>query len=419
MTDRLAVWLADTRIAVIDRDRKAQFRVRLRYTSGAVEAFSLGVPLLSVRFPLAPGPFGPAVSTSFFQNLLPEGAALHTLAARFGVAAQDVYALLAALGRDCAGALVIQPDESPPPPRTPTAPATEPLTDAELAALIRGLPRNPLGVGARVRLSLAGLQGKLLLTQLPRGGWSQPLDGMPSTHILKVPIQGKPDSALNEAFCLRLAQALGLPVAESVLLRFEGTSVLLVRRYDRRLRDDGVIERVHQEDCCQAFGLPPLRKYQEQGGPSLRSIAELLRIHDPGALPVLLQAAVFNVLIGNADAHAKNLSLLHPRPGNVRLAPLYDLLSTRLYPDVDDRLAMSVADVQRIDRVTPAHLAAEGRAWGLTRADAEAHVLGLLQQVPEAIELARAQVPGAPAALPKLIQTRLAALQRAQATIQT
>ncbi len=106
MTDRLAVWLHGVRVAVIDKDRTSRFRVRLRYTPEALEAFPPGIPLLSLRFPLAPEPFGPAVSTAFFENLLPEGAAPHALAARFGVAARDVYALLAALGRDSAGALV-------------------------------------------------------------------------------------------------------------------------------------------------------------------------------------------------------------------------------------------------------------------------------------------------------------------------
>jgi serine/threonine-protein kinase HipA len=416
MTDQLAVWLAGVRVALVEKDRKSRFRVRLRYTPEALDAFPLGIPLLSLRFPLTPEPFGPAVSTAFLENLLPEGAALYELAARFGVAAQDVYALLAALGRDSAGALVIQPDDDPPPARDPTAPTTESLTDVELLALIRGVPRDPLGVGPRVRLSLAGLQGKLLLTQLPNGGWSQPLDGTPSTHIVKVPILGKPDSVQNEAFCLRLAQSVCLPVPESELLTIEDATVLFVRRYDRRMRDDGVIERVHQEDCCQAFGRPASQKYQQAGGPSLRAIAALLREHDPDALLRLLDVMVFNVVIGNADAHAKNLSLLHPRPDSVRLAPFYDLLATRLYSDADDRLAMRVADVQRIDRVTRDHLIAEIRTWGVTGADAETRVSGVLQRIPEAIEKASAEVPNVPSALPMLLTERLARLQSSDQT---
>jgi serine/threonine-protein kinase HipA len=175
------------------------------------------------------------------------------------------------------------------------------------------------------------------------------------------------------------------------------------------------VERIHQEDCCQAFGFPAARKYQQEGGPSLRRIALLLRTYDLDAVPVLMRTTTFNVVIGNADAHAKNFSLLHARPGDVRLAPFYDELATRLYPDVDDHLAMEVAGVQRLDRVTPEHLVEEGRSWGLPRSQAEDLVHDTLRCCRDAIAPACAAVPAVPAALPQLVSDRLDRLGRSPA----
>ncbi|HEX5309634.1 MAG TPA: HipA domain-containing protein [Solirubrobacteraceae bacterium] len=172
----------------------------------------------------------------------------------------------------CAGALVIQPDATPTPPPTTTSGA-EPLTEDELSRLIANLREAPLGVDDRVRISLAGVQEKLLLTSLPGGNWGRPVDGIPSTHILKPEIRGYPQTVENEAFCMRLAMQLGLPVADVTTTAPAGWKLIVVTRYDRAVGKDGEVERIHQEDFCQATGTPPQKKHEEDGGPSLRKVA--------------------------------------------------------------------------------------------------------------------------------------------------
>jgi serine/threonine-protein kinase HipA len=177
-----------------------------------------------------------------------------------------------------------------------------------------------------------------------------------TTHIIKPELSGFPGLVDNEAFCMELARAVELPVA-TVVKRRTASSVpyLLVERYDRDLTADP-IRRLHQEDCCQALGRPSDRKYQSEGGPSVVEIVKLLRLCSPMAsrdLPTLWRALVLNWLIGNCDAHAKNYSLLYDT-GDPVLAPLYDLVSTTIYPPLTRRLAMSIDGARRIDEVTVA-----------------------------------------------------------------
>jgi serine/threonine-protein kinase HipA len=314
------------------------------------------------------------------------------------------------LGRDCAGALVIAPDENPAPPPARTQNA-EPLTDDELSRLVANLREAPLGVDDRVRISLAGVQEKLLLTRLPDGSWGRPVDGTPSTHILKPEIRGYPHTVENEAFCMRLAKGLGLPVADVTTTALDRRKLIVVTRYDRIVGDDGDVERIHQEDFCQATGMPPQRKYEEDGGPALRKVAALLGTLERGALATLLRAVTLNVLIGNGDAHAKNFSLLHDRSGALRLAPLYDLLSTFVYGD--KRLAMYIDNVQRTDRVTLDRLLNEAASWGMSRATATATVSDLLERLPAAVERAAAETPGVPDELLKLVAAQSESLRSA------
>lgn len=407
--DSLAIWLYGQRIAVVERERKG--RVRLSYTEDALKGYEPGAPLLSVGLPLTRARYPNGVTRAFLDGLLPEGEARLALAADFDLPASDAFGLLAALGRDCAGAVTAQPWDDPPPQSTTTLTA-QPLGDDELAELVANLRSAPLGVGSRVRLSLAGVQEKLLLTRMPDGGWGRPVDGTPSTHILKPEIARYANTVENEAFCMRVARHLGLPVAHVETTVVDERAVLVVERYDRVVRPDGAVQRVHQEDFCQALGLPPDRKYEEDAGPTLAQGARLLQdMADLESLDTFLRALTLNVALGNCDAHGKNFSLLHTEAGGLRLAPLYDLMATRLYP-VDDRLAMYVDTVQKADRVTADRIANEATSWGMGRAHAIDLIANCLDRLPTAVSTAAGEVDAVPAELVELVEGRVASLRR-------
>lgn len=409
MPDGLAVWLNGIRVARIDQERGR--RLRLAYTDDAFEHYQLGVPLLSLKLPLTRQRYPNAVVHAFLDGLLPEGDARQAVARDFNVDKDDTHGLIRALGRDCAGALVIQPEDEPPPP-SPTTLTAEPLKDAEIADLVANLRSAPLGVSGRVRISLAGVQEKLLLTRMPDGTWGRPVDGTPSTHILKPEIAGYPNTVENEAFCMRIAKHLGFPVADVETTIVGGRKLIIVERYDRVVHPDGSVQRLHQEDFCQAIGIPPGKKYQEDGGPALARIAETLQsVATADSVEVLLAAVTLNVLIGNGDAHAKNFSLLHDPSGALRLAPLYDLMSTLYYGD--DRLAMYIDTVQRTRRVTANRLLNEAARWGLSRRRASEIVADILDRIANAVALVLAETPELPAEIPEIIEAQLAQVRSA------
>ena len=391
MANELAVWLYGDHIASIERDRRGS---RLRYTDTALERYPLGTPLLTLSLPVAARTYPQGVVRSFLDGLLPEGAARRAIARDVGESPSDTYGLIRALGRDCAGAVVIQPADDPP-PLSPTTATAEPLTSEEIESLVRQLRSAPLGAGARVRISLAGVQEKLVLTRMPDGRWGRPVDGTPSTHILKPEVTSYPMTVENEAFCMRFAKHLGIPVAGVDTTVIAGRKVLVVERYDRHVAADGTVQRIHQEDFCQAIGIPPETKYEEDGGPSLSRIAGILAtVAISGSLERLLGAVVVNSLLGNGDAHAKNFSLLHEASGALRLSPLYDLLSTLHYGD--DHLAMYVDGVHRTTRVRSDRILAEATKWGVGRAAASDVIDDLLSRAGDAVAAARDETPGVP-----------------------
>ena len=391
MADVLAVWLYGDRVAIIDEERH---RPRLVYTEEAISRYQLGTPLLSLTLPVRPERYTQGLVRPFLDGLLPEGQSRLAVAEDFNVLASDTYGLIRAIGRDCAGAVVIQPGDGPAPPPASTLRA-EALTEFDIEKLVANLRRAPLGVDERVRISLGGIQEKLLLTRMPDGSWGRPVDGTPSTHILKPEIGRFPATVENEAFCMRLARHLGLPVASVETIVIGTRKLLVVERFDRIVHDEGSVERIHQEDFCQATGTFPDNKYQEEGGPSLRRIAGLIEAAaTPDSLDHLLRAVTTNVLIGNGDAHAKNFSLLHQPSGTLVLAPLYDLMCTLVYGD--DRLAMYIDDVHRTNRVTAVRLANEAVAWGLSRERAVGIINDVLEKAPAAISATRDAADGVP-----------------------
>jgi len=403
VADELAVWLSGDRIAVVEQVRA---RPRLSYTPEALDKYPLGLPLLSLALPLTPQPYPPGVVGPFLDGLLPEGDARRAIADDFNVKASDTYGLIRALGRDCAGALVIQPADEPAPAQ-PTTITAEPLSDQEIAGLVANLRSAPLGVGRRVRISLPGVQEKLLLTRMPGGTWGRPVDGTPSTHILKPSIAQYPNTVANEAFSMRIAKHLGLAVANVETTDINGRDLIVVERYDRLVHQDGSVERLQQEDFCQATSTPPAKKYQEDGGPSLKRIAKILRDNGPSdAGETLLRAVTLNVVLGNGDAHAKNFSLLHHPLGTFRLTPLYDLMSTLYYGD--DRLAMHIDNVRRTNRVTADRIVNEAVGWGMSRRRAVDVVTDFLERTPAAIDAAQVETEGLPPEIRATVDAQLA-----------
>ncbi len=279
--------------------------------------------------------------TSFFRNLLPEAGARERIARSAGISPENDFAFLQMFGADCAGSLQItDPDEEP---QAVAGSYALPLTaeDGERLSTSAGFAGLFLP-GQRVRLSLAGAQNKLAVIETDEG-LAIPLDGRPSTHILKLPNPDYKGLVENEALVLSLARSVGLPVVDHEVITLGETRMLLVARYDREVTD-GQVRRLHQQDLCQATGLPPDTKYESEGGPSIQTVFDLVReeVADPlTAARTVLDWVIFNVLVHNADAHAKNVSILRTMEGRHALAPFYDLVCTGAY-SFDHRMAMSV-----------------------------------------------------------------------------
>ena len=388
MADRLTVWLYGAPVAVLERE--ANLRLSLSWLPEGQRRWGTGSRVLSVSLPL-----GARISPKdnrpldFFENLLPEGPAKQAMAHMAGVPAADTFGLLAQFGGDCAGAVVILPEGQDLPPAG--AGRYVPLSGQELMDAVRDLPVAPFGARPEVgfKPSLPGFQGKLLVGRQADGTFSRPENGAPSTWILKP--DGRVPMAANETACLRLALAAGLDVPQTELLDIGGTPTVAVKRYDRRPSG----ERLHQEDALQATGSPAGWKYEMEGGPSLRALAKIVRDFGPAdGLEDLLARVTFNVCIGNADAHAKNFSLLHPDDGfTVKLAPVYDLVATvALEPTNeagervvnDTRMGQKVDGVLDIEVVSRENLVNEGTSWGLRRAVASQTVDAMFEAVAEA-----------------------------------
>ena len=293
---------------------------------------------LSRHLPLEKSLFGDPPSRAFFANLLPEGEIRTQIARQLGISAGNIFALLAAIGGDCAGAVSLLPPGALPGKYE----GYQTISDEDLCSRLDDLPTHPLLSGeAGVRLSLAGAQNKLPI-YWDGHCYSIPHGSAPSSHILKTAIPQLADTVINEAFCMNLAQRSGIPVPGAEVVAINGRQVYRVERYDRRQLADCTLERLHQEDFCQALGVPPELKYEAEGGPGLKDYFRLAaEWSDEPALDIrlLLRWSLFNFLIGNADAHAKNLSFLYS-DGKIRIAPFYDLLSTTVYARLNNKFAM-------------------------------------------------------------------------------
>jgi len=356
---------------------------------------------LSRSLPLRAEPFTHKECRGFFGGTLPEEGNRKVIARILGISDKNDFAMLEQIGGECAGAISFYPEDEVVPENDKRY---RELGDDELAKVLRELPRRPLMAGEDgIRLSLAGAQDKIAV-RVDNGRISIPRGSAPSSHILKPAIATYEGVAFNETFCMKLARASDLKAATVEIGKVEEIDYILVERYDRIRDEAGAIRRVHQEDFCQALGVPSEKKYQSEGGPSLIACFELLREASTSPaldLRDLLDAVIFNLLIGNHDAHAKNFSLLYQPGGEVRFAPLYDLVCTVLYPELTDKMAMKLGGEAKSTLIMPRHVEIFAAAAGLGAAQARVRVASLAGKVLDKI----AEVPR-----PEAISEAVAAL---------
>lgn len=394
----LDVFLGDVLVGQLEQD--ASGTVRFQYAQAWVDSPD-AVPL-SASLPLRTERFSRNETRPFFAGVLPEEESRRLIAKRFGISDRNDFALLARIGAECAGAVSLLP-----PGELPAAahPNYQEISAAELAERLGQLPLRPLLAGETgIRLSLAGAQGKLAV-RISNGRFFLPLNGSPSSHIIKPQNPHFAGLVENEYFSMSLASQAGLEAARVEIGEAGHIRFLQVERYDRRLLPDSRLERIHQEDFCQALGIPPELKYQQEGGPNLKSCFDLVRAISTIPGPDLLRlfdAVVFNVLIGNCDAHGKNFSLLREKNAT-RLAPLYDLVSTQAYPELASEMAMRLGDERDPQRLTTKNWRFFFDHAGISHAVAQQRLRATAERILGAAEkLSRDECQGADAVLPIL-----------------
>ena len=370
---------------------------------------SLSLPLREARYVGAP-------VAAVFENLLPDSLPVRRrVAERVGAAGTDAYSLLSAIGRDCIGALQFVPEDEHRDEDHHDEITGDVVTDDEIGEIIANLAVRPLGIGAgdddEFRISVAGAQEKTALL-LHQNRWLRPHGRTPTTHIFKPQIGtiqtagGEVDlsnSVENEFYCLKLLELFGLDVNRTEMHSFGGRKVLVVERFDRRWRSDGRLMRLPQEDCCQALSVPPTRKYQNEGGPGIVAIADLLRGSDDplGDQLAFLKSQILFWLIGATDGHAKNFSLFLRQGGRFELTPFYDVLTAQ--PSVDAKqirhnqfkLAMAVGNSHhyRILDVSGRHFVETARQARLPVRVTREAIRQILEQAPAAFERVEAVLP--------------------------
>ena len=379
---------------------------------------------LSLSLPFTPGnaPHRGAKVAAYFENLLPDSKAIRQrVARRFHTGSVEPFDLLAQVGRDCVGALQILPRGDA--PQGVTTLESEPLTDAQVAQVLRGaIAPGPLGLGRdedEFRISIAGAQEKTALLRVD-GQWCMPHGTTPTTHILKLPLGlaggmrlDLSESVENEWLCSLILKAYGLPVATCECVQFDGMKALAVERFDRTWwrsdAGDSWIVRLPQEDMCQVKGLPPQAKYEADGGPGIDSILESLEgsMARDADRRTFFQAQVIFWLLCAPDGHAKNFSVFLRQGGRYQLTPLYDVLSA--YPVLGDgpaklspfkvKLAMAVRSKNahwRMRDILRRHWVAVGERHGIVSADgrgAPSVIDDLVARTPSVVETVRKALP--------------------------
>ena len=355
----LRVYFEQRLIGTIEVDKRGP---GFTYDSSWIEL--RGAFPISITMPLKSARISSDIFLPWAANLLPESDQLHTLGQLLGMARSDVIGLLSAIGGDTAGALSIGQ-----PGRTASVQWRPVDSPANLERVIEDLPNKPFLVGEEgVSMSLAGAQTKLAVAVDDEGRVCIPMNGSPSTHILKPDAPRLWGGVQNEAFCLTLARRMKIATPNLTTGQAGNRTYLLVQRYDRanigqRWR------RLHQEDYCQALGKPPSAKYESNqtgiGGPTLKDMFEVTRRYMPPTDIVrLVDMVVFNVLACNTDAHAKNYSIMI-RGNGVSLAPMYDVMCGEVWENVTKNLAQKIAGKSWGDYLKGRHWQRFARECGL------------------------------------------------------
>lgn len=369
---------------------------------------------ISVTMPLSTERIASDVFLPWAANLLPESEQLRTLGQLLGMSRSDVVGLLSAIGGDTAGALSFGH-----PGRTAAVQWRRVGSPEELEKVIEELPSKPFLVGDEgVSMSLAGVQTKLAVAIDGTGQICIPMNGSPSTHILKPDSPRLLGGVQNEAFCLALARRLNVPAPNFTTGRAGSRAYLLVQRYDRLAAGDRW-RRLHQEDYCQALGKPPSAKYESNHtglpGPTLADMFELTRQYlPPTEIVNLLDMAIFNVVACNTDAHAKNYSMMI-RGSGISLAPIYDVMCGEVWESVTKKMAQSVAGKTRGDCLEMSDWQRFARECGLNAKQVINRVRTLASSTVTEARSAELDVVAMPAGEhPSLSRTREAVEYRAQ-----
>jgi serine/threonine-protein kinase HipA len=362
---------------------------------------------ISLSMPLSDRIWSGEAAISYFDGLLPDDRTIREkIAAREHAESAGIFDLLAVIGRDCVGALRFVPEGAD--PGDPSRMEYRPVSEEEIAARLSSLGTNPLGLYAGeddFRISIAGAQEKTAFLQV-ENQWQLPLGPTPTSHIFKPAMKVGPDGAdfsdtpWNEWLCLVLCRALGLETAEAEVRKYDGKPVIVVERFDRTWQE-GVLYRLPQEDICQALGVPPLRKYQSDGGGGIAQVMELLS----GAVAphedrlTFMKAQIVFWLLAAIDGHAKNFSI-SLSPGGYRLTPLYDVMSAEPYPQFPVqkiKLAMAIGDKghYRLSQIQLRHFYQTGQKSGLHKQDIESIFSDLSARMESAIAEAASLASGA------------------------
>lgn len=354
---------------------------------------------LSLSLPLGASLFDDFATRAYFDNLLQErDTARADIIAKYRLTNDDIVGILAHLGKDCAGAVSVLPEGSPP-TKVPGQIEQDyrPYTDSEVMEIVQALyRREPLPQDLADPSPLAGVQSKIAITVLPDGRYAEPIAGAPTTHILKVPQERYERDAMREHAGMSISAAAGFEAAPTSLVEIGGVPALLVERFDRRVAD-GWVTRVHQEDFCQALGLPARHKYQrpERGanGFNVQAIRGVLdRTADPaGERLKFLRITLFDILLGNVDGHGKNFAIFHLPGGRIITTPRYDVMPTMLDRRTTDEFAYHMGAATTLKELDQAALDQFMSDLGFASAAGRKRVLaavlnGIIEMLNEQIE---------------------------------
>ena len=389
----LDVYIGASRVGQLTRSPSGV--ISFRYDSSWLTS-DLAFPI-SLSMPLSDRVWSGEGTTGYFDGLLPDDQAIREkLATRQRAESAGAFDLLAAIGRDCVGALRFLPEDSDPPDSAQMPYRS--VDDVEIASRLASLQKYPLGLNLvedDFRISIAGVQEKTAFLWIDNQ-WQLPLGSTPTSHIFKPAIQDSPtdadfsDTPWNEFLCLKICEAFGLEVASAKVQLYGSKPVIVVERFDRIWRD-GVLYRLPQEDLCQALGFSPMRKYQSDGGPG---IVDIMKFLDGAIAPFedrlnFMKTQVVFWLLAAIDGHAKNFSIFIT-PGGYRLTPLYDVMSSSPYPQFPvqkTKMAMAIGGkgYYRLNQIQLRHFFQSAQKVGLQEQDMERIFSDLITEMDHAI----------------------------------